>query len=127
MLWQMWVKLWRGGGVFAIVGLPQTRQPGVSQVGAALGQPQLALDQGDHCQVVDRRHVPDMHQAFGLGQLGEGFGKVATAPFEIGDHAVADQHTDVAASPGFSKTGAQTGEPGFGLEAHQQQKTLVER
>ena len=125
MLRQVRMKLRRGGGLFTVVGLTQTGQPGVSQVGTALGEPQFAFDQSDHRQVVDRRHVPDMHQALGLGQFSESFGEVTAPTFEAGDHTMPDQHTDVAAGARFRQAGPQTCEAGFGLATHQQQETLI--
>ena len=121
------MKLGGGRGVLAVVGLPQAGQPGVGQVSAPLGQPQLAFDQGDHRQVIDRRHIPDVHQALGLGQFGKSMGKLPTPPFEAGDDAVPDQHADIAAGTGLGQAGAQTRQAGLGLVTHQQQVAFVQR
>jgi len=114
----MRVEFRRSGSMLAVVSLPQPRQPGIGQVGAALGQPQLAFDQGDHRQIVDRRHVPDMHQAFGFGEFGEGFGKVIAPPFEAGDHAMADQYADVATGARLGQTRPQVSDTGVRLITH---------
>ena len=113
-------------GLFAVIGLAQACQPGAGQVGTTLGQPQFTFDQGQHGQVVDRWHVPDVHQPLGLGQFGERLGKLAPAAFQPGDHTVADQHADVAAGPCFRQAGVQAGEPEFGLQAQDQQETFVQ-
>ncbi|MNO80131.1 hypothetical protein D3C76_713240 [compost metagenome] len=115
------------GRLLTVVGLAQSGQPGLRQVGTPLGQPEFAFDQGDHRQVVDRRHVPDVHQPFRFGEFGKGLGELAAAAFEPGDHAMADQHADVATGAGLAQTSLQAQPCGLGLQAHGQQKTFVQR
>ncbi|MNG97240.1 hypothetical protein D3C79_563470 [compost metagenome] len=67
-----------------------------------------------------------MHQPFGLGQFGEGFGKAPFAAILRSDHAMADQHADVAAGPCFDQTCTQTAAPGFRLQARDQQIAFVQ-
>ncbi|MNL18630.1 hypothetical protein D3C87_1397840 [compost metagenome] len=113
-------------GVLAVVGLAQSRQPRFGKIGAPLSQPEFAFDQGDHRQIVDWRHVPDVHQPFRFGKLGKGFGKLATAPFEPGDHAMADQHTDVAAGASLVQPCLQAPSRRLWLQAQRQQKPFVQ-
>ncbi|MNF84099.1 hypothetical protein D3C84_664440 [compost metagenome] len=101
---QLWMEFRRRSRMIAVVGLAQSRKPGFGQIGTALGQPEFAFDQRDHRQVVDRRHVPDVHQAFGFGEFGEGFGEFTAAAFEPGDHAMADQHADIATGARLGQT-----------------------
>lgn len=124
--WQLGVKLRRRSGALAGVGLAQSRQPRLGQIGAALRQPQLTFDQRDHCQIVDRRHVPDVHQAFGFGQFGKGLGELAAAAIQTRDHAMANQYADVATGPCLADPGQQAHACGLRLQAHRQQKTLVQ-
>ncbi|MNK92024.1 hypothetical protein D3C87_1121420 [compost metagenome] len=116
---------WRGP-VFTVIGLPQARQPGFGQIGAPLGQPEFTFDQGDHGQVVDRRHVPDVHQPFGFSKFGKGFGELAAAAFQPGNHAVSDQHADVTAGPRLAQTGLQSHPSRLRLHAQGQQKAFVQ-
>ncbi|MNJ40210.1 hypothetical protein D3C77_351000 [compost metagenome] len=67
-----------------------------------------------------------MHQPLGLGQLGEGFGKALFTPVQRGDHAVADQYTDVATGPRLDQAGAQAAASGLRLQACGQQIALVQ-
>ncbi|MNV54197.1 hypothetical protein D3C71_1463740 [compost metagenome] len=103
--------------LLATVGLAQAQQPGFGKVDTALGQPQLALHQGNHGQVEDRRHIPDMHEALRLGQLGEGFGEMPFAAIERGDHAVPDQYADITTGPRLAQPGTQARTPLGGLQA----------
>ncbi|MNI37791.1 hypothetical protein D3C73_919050 [compost metagenome] len=68
-----------------------------------------------------------MHQPFGFGEFGKGLGELATAAFKPGDHAMADQHADVATGAGLAQAGLQAQPRRLGLQAHRQQKTLVQR
>ncbi|MNZ20855.1 hypothetical protein D3C78_379160 [compost metagenome] len=123
---QLGMELGGGSGGFAGVGFRQARQPGFGQLHLPLGQPEIAFGQGDHRQVVDRRHVPDMHQALGFGQLGEGRGKAPFAPFQPGQGAMADQQADIAAGAGFGDARLQADPRRLGLHAHAEQVALVE-
>ncbi|MCY1403789.1 hypothetical protein D9M71_189830 [compost metagenome] len=123
---QQRMEFGRGGGAFTGIGFRQTRQPGLGQLQLPLGQPELALGEGDHRQVVDRRHVPDVHQPLGLGQLREGGGEATLAAFQCGQGAVSDQQADVAAGAGFGYAGLQADPRGLVLQAHAQQEALVE-
>ncbi|MNR33711.1 hypothetical protein D3C85_1514040 [compost metagenome] len=113
---QQRVELRCGRRLFATVGLAQAQQPGFGQVGAALRKPQLAFDQGDHRQIENRRHVPDVHQPLGFGKLGEGFGESPFAAIQRSDHAMADQHADVTAGAGLDQPGTQAATPGLRLQ-----------
>ena len=95
---------WRGR-LGAGVGVAQTLQPGTGQFDLALAEPELAFDQGDGRQVIDRRHVPDMHHPLDLGEVGEGTGVVAQPPLQTCQHAEADHQADVAAGAGFLDAG----------------------
>ncbi|MNS87080.1 hypothetical protein D3C72_1210090 [compost metagenome] len=117
---QLRVKLRRCRGVFAVVRLPQARQPGFGQVGTSLRQPKLTFDQCDHRQIVDRRHIPDVHQALGFSEFGKGFGEFATAAFEPGNHAMTDQYADIAAGAGFTQASLQSYPRRLGLQAQSQ-------
>ncbi|MNZ72361.1 hypothetical protein D3C78_907390 [compost metagenome] len=123
---QLRMELRRCRSVFAVVSLPQARQPGFGQIGTPLGQPELTFDQGDHGQVVDRRHVPDVHEPLGFGQFGKGFGELAAAAFQPGNHAVADQHADVTTGARLAQTGLQSHPRQLRLHAQGQQKAFVQ-
>ncbi|MNL08723.1 hypothetical protein D3C87_1294570 [compost metagenome] len=113
--------------VFAVIGLPESREPGFGQIDASLGQPQFTFDQSDHRQVVNRRHVPDMHQPLGFGKFGEGLGEFTAAAFKPGNHAVPDQHADVATGARFTQAGLQTKARRLRLQTQRQQETFVQR
>ncbi|KPW98212.1 Unknown protein sequence [Pseudomonas syringae pv. coryli] len=127
VLWQLWMAFRGSSAEAAVVGLRQAQQPRFGKVHAPLQQPQLAFGQGNHRQVVDRRHVPDVHQPFGLGEFGEGFGKAAGAAFHGGDHAVTDQHADVATGARLGQAGQQQHPPLVYLQAQGQQVALIQR
>ena len=113
--------------LLATIGLAQALQPGLRQVGTPLGQPQFAFDQGNHGQIVDRGHIPYMHQTLGLGQFGKGLGKVTFPAIERGNHAMADEHTDVPARSRLPQPRAQTRPALSRLQARDQQVTFVKR
>ncbi|MCY1178191.1 hypothetical protein D9M73_185310 [compost metagenome] len=112
--------------LLATIGLAQAQQPGLGQVDAPLLQQQLAFDQGDHGQVVDRRHVPDVHEPLGFGQFGKGFGELAAAAFQPGNHAVTDKHADVTTGARLAQAGLQAHPRQLRLHAQGQQKAFVQ-
>ena len=59
------------------VGLPQARQPLLGQIHATRGNPDITFKSGPPAQVIDRRDIPQMHQALGLGQGVKGLGGTA--------------------------------------------------
>ncbi|MNZ90090.1 hypothetical protein D3C78_1090440 [compost metagenome] len=102
---QQRTALRRRGRLRTGVSVGQTAQPSGGQFDLPLRQPQFALHQGDDRQVVDRRHVPYVHQALDFAQQGEGAGVVAVPPFQAGQRAIADHQADVAAMACFVDAG----------------------
>jgi len=68
-----------------------------------------------------------VHQAFGLGQFGEGPGELPGMAFQLGNHAMPDQHADIPAGAGFGQAGAQADQAGFRLTTREQQVAFVKR
>ncbi|MCY1175350.1 hypothetical protein D9M73_155830 [compost metagenome] len=67
-----------------------------------------------------------MHQALGFGQFGKGLGKATFTTIEPGNHAVADQHTDIPARSRFHQPRLQAGAARARLQTHAQQIPFVQ-
>ena len=123
---QLRMELWRRCALLAAIGFGQARQPGGRQLQLTLQQPQLAFDQGNHGHVVNRRHIPDMHQALGFRQLSKGFRQPAAAPLKAGQHAVANQQADVATSTRLVDPSQQLETGGLRLQLQTEQVAFVQ-
>ena len=64
--------------------------------------------------------------AAGFGQLGKGLGELATAAFQPRDHAVADQHADVATGTCLAQPDLQSRLRRLWLQALRQQKSFIQ-
>ena len=67
-----------------------------------------------------------MHQPLSFGQLRECLGEAPFTTIERGDHAMADQHADIAAATCLAEARTQASAPLDRLEARHQQVTFVQ-